>query len=163
MINIRKGTEEDMIAVSQLLIQTWQNSYKGFIPESFLSQLNLESQIKRHVKYFQNGVTYLIAESDCNLIGFASYGMNRIDKVDSPKELYTIYVNYESQGNGIGKALLNKIIQDVKTDTKSISVLVYKENPYRSFYTKNGFEKIKEVKTSLDQFVLITEIYTKTL
>jgi len=92
MINYRVGQEEDCQNISKLLIDTWKGCYKEFIPAEFLSSLNLDKQVQRHEKYMRANTKYYVAENEHNeLIGFASYGKTRFEKVSCETELYTLY------------------------------------------------------------------------
>ncbi len=163
-MNIRKGTPNDIPNICKLLINTWQNCYTDFMPSSFLSNLNLEKQIQRHSKYMSSSANYFVVENDAHkLLGFASYGKSRMENFSFKNELYTIYVCKKTQGKGIGKLLLNTILDDIKNDETSLVVSVFEQNPFISFYLKNGFKKIGEEVIDLGQFELIGGIYAKTL
>ena len=162
MITIRRGHQKDIHIISEILIDTWQKSYKSFIPQEFLKNLNLEQQMSRHKIYMDGGTSYFVAENDKNeAVGFASFGKNRIQKVKSEIELYTIYVSCNHHGKGIGTKLLSRIYNELNNNIDSIVVSVFEENPYKDFYIKNGFEKIDEEVVDLGVLQLEGGIYRK--
>jgi len=164
MVNVRIGNSDDILNICELLIETWKKSYSSFIPLDYLNNLNLEKQISRHTKYMDGTTQYFIAENDeSKLIGFASYGKNRIEKVNCKKELYTMYVSNNFQGNGIGKLIMNSVLSDTKDDDSSISVSVFEKNPYKEFYLKNGFSKVDNEIVDLGEFKLVGEIYVRSI
>ncbi|MEM1122162.1 MAG: GNAT family N-acetyltransferase [Bacteroidota bacterium] len=162
MINYRTGTEKDIQPIAKLLIETWNCCYKEFIPAKFLRNLQIDRQIQRHKKYISKNTKYYIAENAAReLIGFTSYGKNRLEKINCEKELYTLYVKKAYHGRGIGKSLIDLIWSDLKNSQKKIAVTVFKKNPFKNFYIKNGFVKIDEEIINLGEFELIGEIYIK--
>jgi GNAT superfamily N-acetyltransferase len=162
-MKIRKGNTGDIISICKLLIATWQNCYTDFIPASILENLSLDKQIKRHEKYMAIQVKYLIAENtDNEIIGFASYGESRFNEVDAMFELYTLYVDQKIQGKGIGGLLINAVLNDLNSED-SIAVSVFEKNPYKSFYLKNGFEKVGEELIDLGAVELVGGIYRYSL
>ena len=109
-MHLRKGNQNDIENICKLLLATWQNCYSDFMPSSFLANLDLEKQIQRHTKYMSKSTNYFVVEDDnYHLLGFASYGKNRMTEFDFQNELYTIYVSKNAQGKGIGKLLLDTI------------------------------------------------------
>jgi len=162
MITYRIGNQKDVSKISKLLIDTWANCYKDFIPSDFLNNLNLDKQIQRHTKYMTANTKYFVAENEFHqLIGFTSYGKNRNENINCEIELYTLYVDMNYQGKGIGKSLLNSILSDLKNIENNIVVSVFEKNPFKKFYTKNGFTKIGEEIIDMGEFELMGEIYMK--
>jgi len=106
------------------------------------------------------GVNYIVAENDQNeLVGFSSYGRNRIEGISINQELYTLYASKAYQRKGVGKLLLNTILD--KISKESIVVSVFRENPYKQFYIKNGFVKVDEEQIEINQFKFICGVYIK--
>ncbi len=162
MIKYRIGNSKDIMPISKLLIETWQNAYKDFIPSTFLNNLDLEKQVRRHKKYMALNTKYFIAENEKGqIIGFTSYGKNRFENIDGKNELYTLYVDVAHHGNGIGYALLNLVLSDLEPTQKELLVSVIKKNPFKYFYTRNGFIKIEEEMIDLEGFELTGEIYRR--
>lgn len=162
MLTYRTGNQNDIQKIAELLIDTWKNCYKGFIPNDYLESLSVDRQIQRHSKYMQSNVKYIVAETEVNgVIGFSSYGDNRIKNINCEKEIYTIYVCINHQGQGVGNNLLNSILSDLNNTKNEIAVSVFEKNPFKQFYVKNGFVKIDEEIIELGQFALTGGIYLK--
>ena len=156
-MTIRPGSKNDLYNISKLLVDIWRSCYSSFIPHTFLDNLKVEDQLRRHTQYWNSGITYLIAENDQEeLLGFASFGKNRNQHISCPKELYTMYVNTNVQRIGVGKILVNEVLSLLKDD---IAVTVFKDNPFKSFYPKCGFVKLREELIDMGEFKLASEIY----
>ncbi len=161
-ISYRIGRKQDIEAIATLLIQSWKTNYASFIPSKFLDNLSLEKQIVRHTKYMAGDTKYFIAENENkDLVGFTSYGKNRIEKLTSDKELYTLYVKHQYHSKGIGSALLQFVLADLESEEESLSVAVFEKNPFKIFYTKHGFIKTEEELLDLGESKLLTALYIK--
>jgi len=162
MVHLRLGSKNDMVEIANILVTVWQDCYKDFLPASFLQSLSVEHQIARHTKAMEKGTIYMLAEDDhLGLMGFISYGKSRFDYMHSDIEIYTLYVSKVHQGQGIGQQLLNWLIQEVSSNAMSVGVEVMEKNPYKSFYEKNGFEKVITTEMDLGDFKLNNIIYNK--
>lgn len=144
MVTTVRASRDDLVAIATLLVRTWQVSYKGIFPESFLNSLSVSSQIRRHELYFDKGIHYFAAkDDDGELIGFASYGPSRNPRMQSDLELYTLYVDVDHQRKGVGRALFDSVEKDI-LEGQSLGVSVFQNNPFQGFYRKHGFEVIGE-------------------
>lgn len=157
---MRLGKTEDANAIAKLLVDTWQKCYQDFLPQSFLENLSAEKQTQRHLAKLENGIQYLVNEDHNNtLTGFASFGKSRDTELKTEMELYTLYVDSNHQRKGIGKSLLEKILKENKN--QSIGVLVMKQNPFLSFYLKNGFVITGKQEMDLGNFKTTNLIFKK--
>lgn len=160
--SLRKGRETDLTPLATLLLRSWQQNYASFLPDEFLKNMDLSKQIERHRIYMQEKATYFIVEEGDNLIGFSSFGLNRDSSLDAKWELYTLYVDAMHHRKGLGKALLNKVCQEITDIEKGIAVWVMEENPFRSFYEKQGFRLQKKESFDFGGFEVKHVGYVKT-
>ncbi|MCB0630541.1 MAG: GNAT family N-acetyltransferase [Saprospiraceae bacterium] len=142
---ISRGQKEDIPALAKLLIYTWQQAYRDFLPLSFLEKMDVSRQEKRHQRYMDSGIRYwVVKDREGELCGFTSYGPNRFKQYFNVLELYTLYVAPAHQGNGLGTQLLEQVITENGERYDSIVVSVMSKNPYLGFYLKNDFAVIAE-------------------
>ena len=142
--SIRPIQETELTLIVQLLIRIWQKQYRSFLPHAFLDAMDVKHQLQRHKAYLEEGVNYLIAESqDKEIVGFCSFGENRDEFPPAKWELYTLYVTPEQQGKGIGKSLVDEMKKYLASG-EEVAVWVMKANPFRHFYEKRGFKWVGE-------------------
>ena len=80
-------------------------------------------------------IKYIIGESNNHIVGIGGY---------DDLKIHTLFVSRQLHGSGIGKIILNEIIYRAKIDR--IKCLTTWSTIYaQGFYTKNGFETIKDV------------------
>ena len=94
------------------------------------------------LKQMQKGNTFLIASRLIEDIGFAGYSL--LDFETQTYKLDKLYVLPKMHGKGVGKFLLNEVIDDVKELGANVLQLnVNRANTAKGFYENAGF-KIKE-------------------
>lgn len=142
-LNIVTATRADLPAVAAVTVQSWQMTFKGLLPEAFLSSLTVEGQLARHHKLFSNpGVCYYIAQQSNEVVGFASGGPNRNLSFTEPNELYALYLLPDSQRQGVGRRLLVSVARQLQTPARQgLLALVLSDNPHRQFYDRCGGQR----------------------
>ena len=103
----------------------------------------MKQRIERSIVY--------VAEVKGKVVGFANYSTVR----DGGKvELAAIYLYPEFQGKGIGTALLQQAVKELK-GLKEIYINVEKDNKIgMNFYEAKGFEIVKESDIEFDGHIL---------
>lgn len=164
MALIQEGRPDHIPAIAALLVKSWKTHYAYFLPASLLEGLNESHQAKRHLAYMQGQARYFVAESmKGELLGFASFGKSRSDKLEADGELYTLYVDEAFIGQGIGFQLLHHITAHARTSFHQMGVFVMRENPFRSFYERNHFRLIGEEIMDLGGHEIANCMYHKAL
>lgn len=141
-VKIRKAQKEDLRAVSRIVITGWQTAYRGIIDDEFLDNMSIEENYQKRLKdYSENG--FVVAECDNEIVGFCRYrtGNYYKDEYDSVDcEICALYVEPEFKRNGIGKKLVNYVINEFKENGYFKMILwCLKENySSRAFYEKVG-------------------------
>lgn len=141
-INITKVKKEDLRAVAEIAVNGWKTAYRGIIDDEFLDNLSIEENYQKRLKdYNENG--FVVAELNNEIVGFCryrtgNYYKNQYANVDC--EISALYVKPEYKGNGIGKRLVNYVINEFK-ENGYIQMILWclKDNyPSRAFYEKMG-------------------------
>lgn len=135
---IREAEPGDGGALARLHIDVWRAAYVGLLPTEVLDELSVPDRERAwdRILYGEHpdpGTTW-VADSDDELIGFASSGAAR-DEIDVPLELYALYVRADLHGTGVATPLLDAAIGDA---TAYLWVLDGNARAIR-FYEKRGF------------------------
>jgi ribosomal protein S18 acetylase RimI-like enzyme len=140
---IRFACINDATAIARVHVQSWQEAYKGLMPEHFLTNLSVEHRKEQWKRSLESDQIILICEAQNEIIGFASAGRSR-DKDLPPHaaELYTIYLLANHWGKGCGKALYQDIVELLKArGFKELSLWVLDTNTRaQSFYKVMGLQ-----------------------
>lgn len=143
MILLRKAKEEDLSIISDLAEQIWPSTYGTIISQEQL-RFMLDKMYNKGelLSQLSNGHTFLIASENEEDIGFA--GFSKIDPSTHTFKLHKLYVSTKMHGKGVGKVLMNEVINLVlKEGGESLQLNVNRNNKAKDFYLKAGFN-IKE-------------------
>ncbi len=148
---IRPMLLEDAFGVASVNIASWQTAYRGIIDDEILDNLDLSErteQWKKNTQYDDYGLENIVCISKNNeVIGFATYGEERVPEGTGRGELWAIYVHPNELGKGIGRAMWNYFEDHRKRYEKGSVVWVLSENaPAIRFYESLGFKKDGETK-----------------
>lgn len=147
VIHIRKAVTSDAKGIAKVHVDSWKTTYINIIPEDFLNNLSFEKRADYWFSVIPNGGIYVAVDENNQIVGFASGGKERSGNYSSYNgELYAIYILKENQGRGIGKLLIEPIIEELKNrGIISMLVLVLEDNPSKYFYEKLGAKKIDSI------------------
>lgn len=163
-ILIRKATIEDIEAVSTIQVRSWQSAYRKIIDKDYLNTMDIESRIEKRKKDF-NQYGFIVAELNNEVVGFCRYDYcNDVKKEDNIDcELRALYVKPELKRNGIGKKLIQYVIDEFKNARKRKMILwCLKDNfPSRAFYEAMGGKTsdIKTLKFEEKEYEIISYLY----
>ena len=142
MIILRKAKEEDIHIIQDLAERTWSVTYSEYLS---IEQINymLQKMYNRGelLSQLQAGHQFLIA-GDTQDLGFAGFSVS--DTANRIYKLHKLYVLPEAQGKGVGKLLINEVVNLIKNGGgAAVQLNVNRNNKAADFYKRAGFE-IKE-------------------
>lgn len=139
---IRRIKDGDEVAVSRVHIQSWQESYRGLVPDLYLDQLNskLNERIENWRKAIANPQRWIwVAEIQNAIVGFVILGPPRDTDREGYIELGAIYLLADYKRMGIGYSLLKEGFVKMKELGYSKAYCwVLENNPTIRFYEKTG-------------------------
>ena len=112
-IVIRDATEDDMVDVRDILNDVIRNTL--FVYQE--QEVTTESRIAVLRDRRTNGFPFFVAEIDNEVVGYATYGPFRAFFGYRYTVEHSVYIRSDQRGKGIGKLLLEKLIE-VGTSTK---------------------------------------------
>ncbi|RYG20936.1 MAG: GNAT family N-acetyltransferase [Chitinophagaceae bacterium] len=143
MILLRKAKEEDVAIISDLAEQIWPQTYSAYISEEQL-RFMLDKMYNRGelLGQLESGHIFILASENGKDVGFA--GFSALDPTNKVYKLHKLYVLPEMHGKGVGKILMNEVVNlAVRQGGKSLQLNVNRNNKAKDFYLKAGFN-IKE-------------------
>lgn len=144
MLSIKNASIADIPLIRTLTMQVWPQTYTpilsdeqvAYMLEQFYTPESLEKQMG------PLGTQFIICYSDGLPVAFASWAAAE----GSIFKLHKIYVLPSQQGKGVGRAILDHIVQDIKA--KGAVALHLNVNRYnyaaKAFYEKNGFKHLTD-------------------
>lgn len=141
IIVYRKAKIEDALAVAKVHVESWQKSFAGIVPQTFLDNLTVEKREQAFRQRFEdrNYKMFVAETAKDGIVGFADFGAARESDFGFEAELYAIYLLREFQGKGIGENLFKLCQQEMIADRiNSMYLMALDVSPYKSFYEKMG-------------------------
>jgi ribosomal protein S18 acetylase RimI-like enzyme len=146
MITIKKVGASAIAEIINLANISWRPTYKNILSEP---QMDYMMQLLYAADTLQKQITeedhqFILAMDDETTIGFASYFIMTPADMSAYK-LQKLYINPDQQGKGIGKKLIDFIIEDIQPKgARSLELNVNRHNNAIQFYKKIGFAIIRK-------------------
>ncbi|TQV80715.1 GNAT family N-acetyltransferase [Denitrobaculum tricleocarpae] len=155
-LKLRRARLQDSRALAQVHIETWRHTYAGMVPDQYLASMTLDEQARcwRHwINTSGARESILLVETlpedkapeQSRIVGFGHAGPARIRTPNRSGEVYTLYVDVDWQGQGIGRQLLHQLFAGlIEAGMDSAMIWVLASNPSRFFYEAVGGQRIAE-------------------
>ena len=145
---IRQATKEDSYDIMHIVTVSWNETYKGIVPDDFLDELknNEEERYKKHYNEFDNGNNKeLVLEVNNEIVGFLRYGKASDNEFDNCGEIIAFYIINKYHGLGLGRKLFEEGIAKLKEmGFNKMIIACLKGNPTNDFYKHMGGKYIKD-------------------
>ena len=139
-MDFRLASEDDLDAIAEVFLACWKESYSEILAASVRDAMNLEEAKKLWAKSFSDTSlrTFLVCDGDL-VAAIFRYGSSK-DEAETG-HLFSLYVDPDFSGRGIGRAIMEQVISLAKSDLFSkVTLWVFEKNqPARSLYEKFGF------------------------
>jgi ribosomal protein S18 acetylase RimI-like enzyme len=141
MLNIRNASIDDIALIRELTFNTWPQTYRFILSEDQIAYM-LEMMYSKESleRQFRSGNSFLICYDEGQPVGFASWSeiLPRVFK------LHKIYVLPSIQGKGVGRYMIDHVIDEIKKKSAiTLELNVNRYNPAKLFYERLGFEVIR--------------------
>ncbi|MEO5648081.1 MAG: GNAT family N-acetyltransferase [Chitinophagaceae bacterium] len=142
MLEIRNARQEDIPVIQELTHRIWPVAYGEILSPAQLEYMldlmysteSLEHQVRSH--------QFMVLYDDEVPLGFASY--SKAD-ISGNFRLHKIYVLPDQQGKGLGKFLLDHVMNEIKLNgAVQLELNVNRFNKAKTFYQKLGFVVSRE-------------------
>jgi ribosomal protein S18 acetylase RimI-like enzyme len=141
---LRPARLSDAAALAKVHVATWQQAYRGLLPDDFLDSLSLQASVDRwQQKLAQSAREVWVACEAERIVGFVSFGASR-DGDAAPAgtgEVYSLYVHPTAWRRGIGSALMEQALHNLRAlGYVEATLWVLRANQQaRAFYEARGF------------------------
>lgn len=145
MIVLRKAKEADLAVIQAIGTTTYGPTYTHLLGQEQVDYMLDKFYSKAALlEQFIEGHTFLIAEVGRKDMGFASYSVT--DHDNHVFKLHKLYVLPEGHGKGIGKFLINEVVNNAReAGGKTLRLNVNRYNKAKDFYERAGFKIVETV------------------
>ncbi|MGH6718788.1 MAG: GNAT family N-acetyltransferase [Alphaproteobacteria bacterium] len=132
--------------MARVYVAGWRDAYPGVLPNRVLRDLSAarQEQVWR-ASILNEARSSLIhvAIEDGRVVGFGSAGRTRFGTLPFAGEVFTLYVETDARGRGIGRELLFRLFGALEgAGHRSALVWALAGNPYRHFYAAVGGRQV---------------------
>jgi GNAT superfamily N-acetyltransferase len=149
-MRIRAATVDDARAVAEVHNEGWRWGYRGLVPQAVLDDRDDDWSEQRWVHAFTDGwhegeATFLAEDDDGHAIGMISCGPAAQNYGPPPPEgfgeVYALYLRDGVQGTGVGRALLERGVEHLRSAGFARAVLwvIDGNERARRFYETDGW------------------------
>lgn len=143
MILIREANTNDLDAIVNVHIKSWQQSYQGILPKEYLDNISLKERTNlwgELLSKSSNDSEHFVVLVDKQLVGFCSVGKCRTTSDVIVGEVFAIYILDKYKRKGIGSLLFNRAKKFLfENNLVPYVIWVLQDNiPACEFYKKNG-------------------------
>lgn len=148
---IRRAALKDAVGIAKVHVDSWKTTYKNIVPDDYLNKLSYESRVPQWEESIPKSLVIVAEAEDGQIVGFSTGGKERTGKYEKYQgEIYAIYILKEYQGKGLGKKLVQPIVDELTSMAlNTMLVLVLEDNPSRHFYEALGAEKIASLEIQI--------------
>jgi len=141
---VRPAEPRDADGIARVHVRTWQQAYAGFVPDSFLSALDVERRTevwRRDLAPGSRARVWVATTDGDDIVGFVSLGPAQDEDAERHAlEIYTLYLDHGMWGSGAARELLRTALEDVPPRVP-VSLWVFADNERaRHFYRRHGFQ-----------------------
>ncbi|WP_242901590.1 GNAT family N-acetyltransferase [Actinomadura terrae] len=156
MLEIRFASAQDAEAVEAARAASWRAGYAGLLPQAVIDDLTGPDEVERRRRWPEANPhgRMLLAEIDGVPAGMAAYGPERQPRgpVDpSLVEVYSLYVAPEFWSAGVGRALLERVVEESRAAGYGRLVLWVLDTNTRArrFYARAGLAETARERAEL--------------
>src|SRR5262245_16822492 len=146
-IVIREATAADSHGIARVLVDGWQATYVRILPADFLASFTYEQHeagTRVLLDTLPSSSAVFVAVEDGTVAGVAVI-REVSEGHEFSSELDAIYVSPRMQRRGIGRRLVQRVVQWLDDrGNRSMLVWVLRDNPYRRFYEALGGELLNQ-------------------
>ena len=143
---VREGSPTDVEEIARVHVQSWQEAYRGQLPDAFLDGLTVASRVRMWTRVFEDRSSVLVVANEGRIIGISSFGDEREGERENGGEIYTMYVLKEFWGKGVGQLLMDGVLDHLR-HRPVVNLWVLESNERAlAFYSKHGFAPNGETK-----------------
>lgn len=142
-VTVRAARPEDLVAVADVFLACWRESYAGFLPEHVIGlydEVGARTVWRPTLVEPPADASVLVAEgADGSVVGVVRIG--RDPGEPGAGHVYSLYVHPEAQGRGVGACLLAAADDRFRSDgPHEVTLWVFAANvAARSFYARQGW------------------------
>lgn len=113
VVTIRGARTEDAEEIASVHDAAWRDAYRGIIPGRELERMVARRGPGWWHRAITKGTRLTVLDFDESVVGYTSYGRNRVPSLPFGGEIFELYLAPEFQGIGFGRRLFDAARRDL--------------------------------------------------
>ncbi len=105
LITVRRARWTDAEEIAEVHDAAWRDAYRGLIPGRELERMISRRGPQWWMSAIERGSRLLVLDFNEAIVGYATYGRNRVPSLPFKGEIFELYLEPEFQGLGFGRKL----------------------------------------------------------
>ena len=139
---IREASHDDIEAIASIHVASWQQSYRGILPDGLLDSLRQSERATLWSNWLQSpGFRAFVADDEGDVLGFTAICPARpiAEPPEGAIEITHLYVDSRAQGQGVGTKLLTQSLAAAGESPVVLLWVLEANQKARVFYEHFGF------------------------
>lgn len=144
-ISIRPARPGDAEEITRVHDASWRDAYRGVIPGAELERMIARRGPNWWHSAIVRGTGLLVLDFDGAIVGYATYGRNRVPSMPYSGEIFELYLSPQHQGLGFGRRLFNAARREL-AEYGYLSTIVWAladNEKALSFYRRLGGQTVR--------------------
>jgi ribosomal protein S18 acetylase RimI-like enzyme len=113
LITIRRARWTDAEEIAEVHDAAWRDAYRGLIPGRELERMISRRGPQWWMSAIERGSRLLVLDFNEAIVGYVTYGRNRVPSLPYKGEIFELYLEPEFQGLGFGRKLFEAARDDL--------------------------------------------------
>ena len=149
-LSLRLARPGDAVPLARIYVAAWQDAYAAILPHRLLANMSVEMHAARLERAIRRGAVLAAEAPRHGVLGLAGFGAARDRGLGFDGEVYTLYVDPDFLGMGVGRSLLHGAFAALQARAfHSCLIWSHAQNHACFFYEAMGGARIAERRAML--------------
>jgi ribosomal protein S18 acetylase RimI-like enzyme len=149
-LSLRQARPGDAMPLARIYVEAWRDTYAAILPHKLLANLSVEMHAARLERAIRKGAVMTAELPHHGVVGLAGFGAARDRALNLDGEVYTLYVDPDFLGLGVGRSLLHGAFAALEMrGFHSCVIWSHAQNHACFFYEAMGGARVAERRTVL--------------
>lgn len=138
------ATADDLRGIAEVIVSSWRSAYPGLLPDRVLDELDVDARhahLVRKQSEEVKGRSMIVAYEGDEAVGTIWVGPEHNDTDTDVGEVYAIYVIESRWDTGVGYALMQRGLDELRSHgfTSAVLWVIEGNERARRFYERTGW------------------------
>ena len=149
-LSLRLARPGDAVPLARIYVEAWQDTYAAILPHHLLANMSVDMHAARLERAIRKSAVLVADTPRHGVLGLAGFGAARDPGLGFDGEIYTLYVDPDFKGRGVGRSLLHGAFAALKARAfHSCLIWSHAQNHACFFYEAMGGARIAERRVML--------------